>query len=166
MIDVVATFTCSEKIRGVIKEFLGKSCRVMSCLEPRLQHYPMIKSNPWNNLLNLVKGADALPCQFSSESWISTAELEKRTKAYEMRCYRMLLNISYRDYVTNEEVRRKIQAIIGEHDELLTLVRKRNPRCFGHVLGSSGLAKTILQGTVNGKRRKGRQKEEEICRQY
>ena len=28
------------------------------------------------------------------ESWTLTAELEKRTKAFEMRCYRSLLNIS------------------------------------------------------------------------
>ena len=33
-----------------------------------------------------------------------------------MRCYRRLLNISYKDHVTNEEVRRKIQAAIGEYD--------------------------------------------------
>ena len=35
-----------------------------------------------------------------------------------MRCYRRLLNFSYKDHVTNEEVRRKIQAAIGEYDEL------------------------------------------------
>ena len=34
-----------------------------------------------------------------------------------MRCYRRLLNISYKDHVTNEEVRRKIQAAIGEYDD-------------------------------------------------
>ena len=72
-----------------------------------------------------------------------------------MRCYRRLLNISYKDNVTNEEVRRKIQTAIGEYDELLTLVKKRKLRWFGYV---SGLAKTILQGTVNGKRKRGRQK--------
>ena len=93
------------------------------------------------------------------ESWTLTAELEKRTQAFEMRCYRRLLNISYKDHVTNEEVRRKIQAAIGEYDELLTLVKKRKLRWFGHVSGSSGLAKTIiLQGTVKGKRKRGRQK--------
>ena len=75
-----------------------------------------------------------------------------------MRCYRRLLNISYKDHVTNEEVRRKIQAAIGEYDELLTLVKKRKLRWFGHVSRSSGLAKTILQGTVKGKRKRGRQK--------
>ena len=75
-----------------------------------------------------------------------------------MRCYRRLLNISYKDHVTNEEVRRKIQASIGEYDELLTLVKKRKLRWFGHVSRSSGLAKTIIQGTVKGKRKRGRQK--------
>ena len=95
---------------------------------------------------------------YACESWTLTAELEKRTQTFEMRCYRRLLNISYKDHVTNEEVRRKIQAAIGEYDELLTLVKKRKLRWFGHVSRSSGLAKTILQGTVKGKRKRGRQK--------
>ena len=95
---------------------------------------------------------------YACESWTLTAELEKRKQAFEMRCYRRLLNISYKDHVTNEEVRRKIQAAIGEYDELLTLVKKRKLRWFGHVSRSSGLAKTILQGTVKGKRKRGRQK--------
>ena len=57
---------------------------------------------------------------------------------------------------TNKEVHRKIQAAIGEYDEPLTL--KRKLRWFSHVSMSSGLAKTILQGTVKGKRKRGRQK--------
>ena len=75
-----------------------------------------------------------------------------------MRCYLWLLNISYKDHVINEEVRRKIQAAIGEYDELLTLVKKRKLRWFRHVSRASALAKTILQGTMKGKRRRGRQK--------
>ena len=85
---------------------------------------------------------------YTCESWTLTAELEKRTQAFEMRSYRRLLNISYMDHVTNEEVRRKIQAAIGEYDEFLTLVKKQKLRWFGHVSRSSGLAKTILQGTA------------------
>ena len=95
---------------------------------------------------------------YACESWILTAELEKRTKAFERRCYRRLLNISYKDHVTNEEVRKKIQAAIGEYGEILTLVKKQKLRWFGHVSRSSGSAKTILQGTVKGKRKRGRQK--------
>ena len=44
---------------------------------------------------------------YACESWTLTAELEKRKQAFEMRCYRRLLNISYKDHVTNEEVHRK-----------------------------------------------------------
>ena len=94
---------------------------------------------------------------YAPESWTLTAELEKRTQAFEMRCYRRLLNISYKDHVTNEDVRRKIQAAIGEYDELLTLVKNRKLRWFGHVSRSSGLVKTILQGTVKGKRNRRRE---------
>ena len=57
------------------------------------------------------------------ELWTLTAELEKRTQAFEMRFYRRLLNILYNDHVTNEEVRRKIQAVIEEYDVLLTWSR-------------------------------------------
>ena len=99
------------------------------------------------------------------ESCTLTAELEKRTQAFELRCYRRLLTISFKDHVTNEEVRRKIQATIGKYGDLLTLVKKWKLRWFGHVSRSSGLAKTILQGTVKGKRKK-RQTEEEVGRQY
>ena len=34
-----------------------------------------------------------------------------------MTCYWRLLNILYKDHVTNEEIRRNIQATIGEYDE-------------------------------------------------
>ena len=67
-------------------------------------------------------------------------------QAFEMKCYRRLLIISYKDHVTYEEVRRKIQAAIGEYVELLAMVKKRKLRWFGHVSRSSGLAKIIIQG--------------------
>ena len=92
---------------------------------------------------------------YACESWTLSAESEKRTQAFEMRCYRRLLNISYKDHVSNEEVHRKIQTPIGEYDKLLTMVKKLKLRWFGHVLRSSGLPKTILQGTVKGKRKRG-----------
>ena len=77
--------------------------------------------------------------------------------AFEMRCYPKLFNISYKDHATNKEVCKKIQAAIGEYDKLLILVKKWKLRWFGQITKSSGLAKTILQGTVKGKRR-GRHK--------
>ena len=43
-------------------------------------------------------------------------------------------------------------------EDLLAIVKRRKLQWYGHVSHSSGLAKTILQGTVKGRRRKGRQR--------
>ena len=76
----------------------------------------------------------------------------------EMRCYCKILHISYKDHVTNEEVCAKIQQAIGPHEDLLTIVKRRKLRWYIHVSCSSGLAKTILQGTVKWERRQGGQR--------
>ena len=76
----------------------------------------------------------------------------------EMKCYRKILHISYKDHVTNEEVCAKIQQARGPHEDLLTIVKRRNLQWYGHVSRSSGLAKTILQGTMKEGRRQGRQR--------
>ena len=95
---------------------------------------------------------------YAYESWTLTAEIGRRIQALEMRCYRRLLNMSYKDHVTNEEVHNRIQNAIGVQDDLLTMVNKRKLRWYGHISRSSCMSKTILQGTVKGARRRGRQK--------
>ena len=82
---------------------------------------------------------------YACESWTLTAELGRRIKAMEMRCFRRLLGITYRDHITNEEVRNRITQAIGVHDDLLTTIIHRKLKWYGHVTRSSGLAKTILK---------------------
>ena len=48
-----------------------------------------------------------------------------RIQAMEMRCYRKMLHISYKDHVTNKEVHAKIQQAIGLHEDLPTTVKRR-----------------------------------------
>ena len=84
-------------------------------------------------------------------------ELQRKIQAMEKRCYRRILRISYKDHVTNEEVRAKVQQGIGPHEDLLTIAKRRKLKWYGHVSRSSGLAKIILQGTVT---------EEEVGRQH
>ena len=76
----------------------------------------------------------------------------------EMRCYCKILHISYKDHVTNEEVRAKIQKAIEPHEDLLTTVKRRKLQWYGHFSWSLSLAKTILKGTVKGGRRRGGQR--------
>ena len=75
-----------------------------------------------------------------------------------MRCFRKLLGTSYRDHITNEEVKARIGNAIGPYEDLLTSAKRRKLKWYGHVTRSSGLAKTTLQGTVQGGRRRGRQR--------
>ena len=93
---------------------------------------------------------------YACESWTLNKQLENRIQAFEMRCFRKLLGISYKDRVTNEEVRNRIKQAVGPYEELLRTVKKRKLRWFGHVTRSNGLAKVIMQGTVPGGRGRGR----------
>ena len=97
---------------------------------------------------------------YACETWTLTAELEKKILTTEMRCFRRLFGISYRarDRVTNEEVGNRIRQATGPYEDLLTTVKKRKLRLYGHKTRSTGLAKMIPQGTVQGGRRRGRQK--------
>ena len=58
------------------------------------------------------------------------SRVREKMQVFEMRCYRRLLTISYKNHITNEEGRRHSQ----------------DSR-------SSGLEKTISLGTMNGKRK-------------
>ena len=64
----------------------------------------------------------------------------------------------YIDHITKAEVNAKIQQAIGPHEILLTTVKRRKLQWYGHASHSSGLAKTILQGTEKGGRRQDRQR--------
>ena len=74
-----------------------------------------------------------------------------------------LLRISYKDHVTNEEVRAKIQQAIGPHEDLLTIVKRRKLQWCGHVFpfirsGQNHFARHSERG------KKTRQREEEVGR--
>ena len=91
---------------------------------------------------------------YACESWTLTAEIERRIQALETRCYRRLLNISYKDHVTNEEVRNRIQKAIGVHDDLLTMVKKRKTQLVWPHL------KILWHGEDNSARDSERSKKE------
>ena len=93
---------------------------------------------------------------YSCETWTLTAEIERKIQTVEMTSFRRLLGISYKDHITNEKVQSRIRKAIGPYEELLSTVKRRKMMWYGHVTRASGLAKTVLQGTVRGGRRRGR----------
>ena len=95
---------------------------------------------------------------YACKTWTITADIKRRIHALEMRCFRKLLGISYKDHKTNEEVEARTGNAIGPNEEDLTSVKRRKLKWYGHVTRSSVLAKTILQGTIQGGRQRGRQR--------
>ena len=75
-----------------------------------------------------------------------------------MKCFLKILRILYKDHVSNEEVRAKIQQAIGPNEDLLTIKKRRKLQWYGDISRSSGLVKVILQGTVREGSRQGRQR--------
>ena len=87
-----------------------------------------------------------------------TAGIERRIQALEMRCFRKIVSVWYRDHITNEEVKTRIGNAIGPYEGFLISVKTRILKWYRHDTRSSGLAKTILKGTVEGGRRIDRQR--------
>ena len=105
---------------------------------------------------NLLRSIVISTSLYACESWTMTAELQKRIDAFEMRCYRRILGISYKDRVSNQNIRTQITNHIGPHDDLFTTVKKRKLKFFGNTLLHESLAKTIIQDNVKGGRKRGR----------
>ena len=122
-------------------------------LLPRILPYQVLTSrliqlHSFQILSLLFTSVSMLASCMLCESWTLTAELQRRIQAMEMSCYREILLISCA----------KILQAIGLHEDLLTIVKRRKLQRYGHVLRSSGLAKTILQGSMEVGRRQGRQR--------
>ena len=78
-----------------------------------------------------------------------------------MRCYHKRVHISYKDHVTNEEVRAKIKQATGPHDNHKKMQTAVVWSCFPFIRsGPDHLARHSERG------KKTRQTEEEVGRQH
>ena len=96
----------------------------MTTLKPVWNDRSISLSSKIRLLHSLVTSIFLYPC----ESCV--AELQRKIQAMEMGCYRKILRISYKAYVTNEKARAKIQQAIGPYEDLLTIVKRRRLHCM------------------------------------
>ena len=65
---------------------------------------------------------------YSCETWTLTAEIERKIQTVEMRSFRRLLDISYKDHITNKEVQSRVRKAIRPYEELLFTVKRRKTK--------------------------------------
>ena len=117
---------------GSKPEILSRKAQTTAA-QTRLKSVWNDRSISLSSKIRLMRSLVTYTFLYTCESWTLTAVLQRRIQAMEMRCYRKILRISYKDHVTNEEVCVKIQKEFGSYEDLLTTP------C------SSGLAQTILE---------------------
>lgn len=108
--------------------------------------------------LKLYKSLVVSILLYGCEAWTLTADLEKRICAFESKCFRKLLRVSYMEHRTNSDVLEEVEARAGAQEPLLSTIRRRKLSWFGHFSRHNGLCRTTMEGTVEGKRRRGRQR--------
>ena len=102
---------------------------------------------------------------YACESWTLTTDTERRIQAMEMRCLRKLLGITYRDHISNEEVRNRTRQATRPHEDLLTTVKRRKLKWYGHITRSSGICQDNPAGH-SARRAKKRKTEKEMGGQH
>jgi len=93
---------------------------------------------------------------YGCETWTLNAEMEKRLQAFEMKSFRKILRISYTEHKTNDFVWTTVNQHAGQQEPLLSTIKRRKLAWYGHVTHHDSLSKTILQGYMDGKRKRGR----------
>ena len=91
---------------GSKPEILSRIAQTTAALT-RLKPVWIDKSISLSSEIRLMRSLVTSIFLFACESWTLRAELQRRKRAMEMRCYHKILHISYKDHVTHEEVRAK-----------------------------------------------------------
>ena len=145
-LETITNFKCLGSVitdEGFKPEILFRIAQTTAALT-RLKPVWNDRSISLSSNIRLMRSLVTSIFLYACESWTLTAEIQRRIQAMEMRCYRKIRHISYKDHVTYEEVRAKIQQATGPHEDLLTIVKRLKLRWYGYVSRSSGLAKTVL----------------------
>ena len=69
-----------------------------------------------------------------------------------------VLRISYLEHKINDWVRRRVSFLVGPQEPLLATVERRKLAWFRRVTRHESLSRSILQDTLEGGRRRGRQR--------
>ena len=70
-------------------------------------------------MIKLYKSVVLSTLLYGCQNWMLTADLERRIRTSENRCYRRMPGISYREHKTNEYVRQQANILAGRQELLL-----------------------------------------------
>ncbi len=95
---------------------------------------------------------------YAAETWVMRKNDMDRLKAFEMKCYRRLLNIRWQQKVTNKEIRQRVHM----NTDIIQTIIQRKMNLFGHIcrMDNSRMVKKVMLGTMAGGNKRGRPRRE------
>lgn len=89
---------------------------------------------------------------YGSECWTLKKADKQKIDAFEMFCWRRMLRVSWTEKRTNQSILHQLRI----KKRLSIVVAEKIAKFFGHVVRRNGLERLTLEGTVPGKRSRGR----------
>ena len=103
--------------------------------------------------VRLVKAMVFPVVMYECESWTVKKAERQRIDAFELRCWRRLLRVSWTARRSNQSILKEISPGISLEGMMLKL----KLQYFGHLMGRvDSLEKTLMLGGIGGRRRRGR----------
>ena len=137
---------CEREIKrgiGVAKSSFEKMHKVLTSriinISGRLR---LAKCYIWSTLL------------YGAETWTLSKATVKKLEAFEMWTYRRIMKVSWKEYKSNEEV----LSMINSKRMLVEMIKRRKLAYFGHLVRRDDTQRLLLDGKINGKRSRGKQR--------
>jgi len=136
---------CIEEVKqriGMAKDAFNKRRELLTKSMSKGLKKRMIKTLVWPVAL------------YGSETWTMTKEVRDKLEAFEMWLWRRMEKISWKDLKTNDEVLH----LVEEERNIVITIEKRKKNWIGHIVRGNSLLKLVLEGRMEGKRPRGRQR--------
>ena len=91
---------------------------------------------------------------YAAESWTIKVADGRKLLAFEMRCYRRILKVCWKDRIRNEVIREKVNRC----HTIMDVIKHRKLQLFGHIcrMRNHRLVKLVTLGMTDGNRPRGR----------
>ena len=128
---------------GIAKTAFGRLRKILTNVRMRMDvRMRIMKCYVWSTML------------YGCETWTISKVMKDRLEAAEMWILRRMLRIPWTARMTNTEVRERA----GVKKEIIATIRTRQLSFLGHILREDKLEKLALQGKIEGRRARGRQR--------
>ena len=128
-----------------IRRRIGKAAGTMASL----RHVWNGKKLTIQNKLRILTTCVFSVLLYASESWTLKETDNKKLLTFEMKCYRRILKISWKDMIRNEDIRKTI----AREETIIDTIKKRKLRLFGHIcrMNDNRLIKHTIFAKIDGK---------------